>query len=84
VIHSKALEALHEWRQSAYLNSAESRIHHLYEWLKRGIKPWEWDHDNYADRPEAIGFFFPEDIENIKQIDYMEITRNNRESKAKR
>ena len=49
-----------------------------------GIKPWEWDHENYSgDRIDMIGFFYPEDIENIKQIEHYEaqhaeMERNNK------
>ena len=50
------------------------RLHFLYEWLQKGIKPWEWDHDNYYGSPEKeemYGRFYPEDIENIRQLDQM-------------
>lgn len=83
-VHSKALEALYEWQQTAYLNSYEARIHRVYQRLQLGIKPWEWDHENYAeDHPEYIGFFFPEDIENMWQIRQFEIEYAKRESKKK-
>jgi hypothetical protein len=48
------------------------RLWNLYEWLQKGIKPWEWDHDNYTGTPEKesmFGRFYDEDIENIRQID---------------
>jgi hypothetical protein len=38
------------------------------------MKPWEWDHDNYGpENPDMIGFFYPEDIENIKTLHEFEI-----------
>jgi hypothetical protein len=42
----------------------------LYDWLQKGIKPWEWDFESYGEGNEdMIGYFYPEDIENIKGID---------------
>jgi hypothetical protein len=68
--------AIYQYNQHGILNPAESRIHHLYQWLNKGIMPWMWDHENYTgDRADMIGFFYPEDIENIKQIEHYEYTR---------
>jgi hypothetical protein len=56
----------------------------LYELLEKNIKPWEWDYTSYsgdARRESMVGFFYPEDIENIKQIDRYKITGHNRSVK---
>ena len=47
----------------------EIRIRQLYEWLQMGIKPWEWDFERYGNNKDMIGFFYNDDLENIKQID---------------
>jgi hypothetical protein len=40
--------------------------------------PWMWDYENYiGDRVDMIGFFYPEDVENIKGIEYYENQRAN-------
>lgn len=68
--YSGNLRAIYEYGKSGILNSAESRIHHLYQFLDKDIMPWMWDHENYSlGNEDMIGFFYPEDIENIKQID---------------
>ena len=45
------------------------RIIQLYDWLQMGIKPWEWDYESYPEGSDMIGFFYPEDVENIKGIE---------------
>lgn len=51
----------------------EIRIRQLYEWLQMGIKPWEWDYERYSgDNKDMIGFFYNDDLENIKQLDEFE------------
>ena len=35
--------------------------------------PWMWDYDNYTS--DMIGYFYPEDINTIKQIRVMENNR---------
>jgi hypothetical protein len=59
----------------AYFDEEESRIKRLYDYLQLGIKPWEWDYETYSKDPEMIGFFYQEDIENIRQIDEFERKR---------
>ena len=47
--------------------------------------PWQWDFKNYWGSPrkeDMIGFFYPEDIENIKQIEKYKITGHNRQATA--
>lgn len=56
----------------AFFSSAEKRIKELYDWHQLGIKPWEWDFDTYSNDPEMIGFYYKEDLENIKQLDAYE------------
>ena len=49
--------------------------------------PWMWDFKSYSGSPEKeamIGFFYPEDIENIKQIDRYKITGHNRQAGSKK
>jgi hypothetical protein len=59
----------------------EHRIHKVYERVKVGIKPWEWDYENYSEEnSDMIGFFYPEDINTIEQLREFE---NERESKRK-
>jgi hypothetical protein len=37
------------------------------------IKPWEWDYPMYTgENSDMYGFYYPEDLENIKQLDEME------------
>jgi hypothetical protein len=80
---SKGLQAIYEYDQKAYLNPCEDRIHRLYQWLQMGVKPWEWDHEHYSNGHESyIGFFFPEDIENMKQIEQFKVERILRESRG--
>jgi len=55
-----------------YFDKEDKRIRFLYEKLKLGIKPWEWDYENYSKDPEMKGYFYPEDIINIEQIDEYE------------
>lgn len=51
----------------------------MYEWHKLGIKPWEWDYERYSeDRQDMIGFYYLEDLENIKQLDKLESDWNRR------
>jgi len=59
------------------------RIHDLYEFFKIGIMPWHYDFENYTgskdkDWMRRNQMFYPEDLENIRQIQKYE-----RESKAK-
>ena len=46
-----------------------------------------WDYQSYSgdSRREAmVGFFYPEDIENIKQINHYKITGHNRQAGSKK
>jgi len=46
--------------------------------------PWQWDYASYWGSPRKesmIGFFYPEDTENIKQIDNYKIVGHNRRAK---
>jgi len=52
------------------LNSAELRIIELHSLLKEGIKPWEWDYENYSDH-DMDGKFYQEDWHNLRAIDSM-------------
>jgi hypothetical protein len=61
-------------------------MYHLYELLEKNIMPWQWDFQSYTGTPEKVamvGFFYPEDIENIKQIERYKITGHNRSVKQK-
>ena len=61
---------------TAFFNEPEQRIRRLYELLQIGVKPWEWDYDNYSGKNKSMkGYFYLEDLENIKQIDYYERNR---------
>lgn len=51
----------------------EIRIRQLYDWFKIGVMPWMWDYERYSgDNKDMIGFFYNDDLENIKQIDAFE------------
>ena len=52
----------------AFFDKEDNRIRQLYEWVQLGIKPWEWDWENYEQDPEMKGYFYPEDIINMEQI----------------
>jgi len=59
-------------------------MHHLYEFLKRGIFPWMWDFENYTGSPDKDWMrknqmFYPEDLQNILQIDkYVRDSKSNK------
>jgi hypothetical protein len=57
---------------NTFFDEEDRRIKNLYNRLQLGIKPWEWDIDNYGRDPEMVGYFYPEDILNIEQIDEYE------------
>lgn len=70
--YSKAFKSYYQGFQ-AFFNLAEWRAKMVYERLQLNIKPWEWDHENYTgDNADMYGFFYPEDIANIEQIDRLE------------
>ncbi len=51
----------------------ESRIVKLYRLLDKDIMPWMWDWENYTgDKSDMVGFFYPEDINAIMQIQELE------------
>lgn len=52
------------------LNDAELRITQIHSLLKDGIKPWEWDSENYLDN-EMFGRFYQEDWANLRTIENM-------------
>jgi hypothetical protein len=82
VYENPALSSYYELGLSAYFNEMERRIHMVYERLKRNIKPWEWDWENYSgDNADMVGFFYPEDIEAVEQLKRFE---EERESKGKK
>lgn len=56
----------------AFFDYEDQRIRTLYERMKLGIKPWEWDYENYQKDKEMIGFFYPEDVINIEQLEEFE------------
>ena len=65
---------------TAYFSTAEQRIKRLYDWLQLGIKPWEWDYERYSgDKKEMVGFFYNDDLENIKDLDQFEKERKRRQ-----
>ena len=45
--------------------------------------PWMWDFDNYGgkENKDMIGWFYPEDIENIMQIKALESEFNRKQAK---
>ena len=54
------------------LNDAELRIMQLYTLLKDGIKPWEWDYENYSSENESMkGMFYQDDWHDVRAIDSM-------------
>lgn len=59
-----------------FFDKEDRRIKQLYEWLQLGIKPWEWDHENYERDPEMKGYFYAEDLINIQQLDEYERKAN--------
>lgn len=60
----------------------EQRIHRLYQRVKQGIKPWEWDWENYSgENSDMIGFYYDEDINAIEQLKGFERERENKGSK---
>ena len=71
VAQSKAFKAYYGG-MVAFFNNSEKRILFLYQKLKLGIMPWMWDYANYERDPEMKGYFYPEDIINIEQIDEYE------------
>lgn len=74
----KRSKAFQSWYRGypTFFDPEEKRIKTLYERLQLGIKPWEWDYKNYQRDKEMIGFFYPEDLENIKQLDEYERKAN--------
>ena len=57
----------------------EHRIVTLYQRLDKGIMPWMWDYDNYTgDNADMLGFFYPEDLAAIGQIQQLEGNKSNR------
>ena len=56
----------------AFFDYEDQRIRTLHRYLKLGIKPWEWDYENYQRDPEMIGYFYPEDILNLEALDEYE------------
>ena len=84
VSYSKFLETIYAHGMSGYDGTkSERRIKFLYEHLK-DMKPWEWDFENYGeDNKDMIGFFYPEDVENIKQLEYYEMQYAERQAKRK-
>jgi hypothetical protein len=70
----KENKAFQSWYRGypTFFDPAEKRIKNMYEWLQLGIKPWEWDYENYQKDKEMVGYFYPEDLENIKQLDEYE------------
>ena len=62
----------------------ESRIVKLYQLLEKDIMPWMWDYDNYSgDRQDMIGFFYPEDVNAIIQIQQLESEGERRRNNTK-
>ena len=58
----------------------EARIVKLYRLLPSNIMPWMWDYDNYTgDNADMMGFFYPEDINAIMQIQELENEGRNRQ-----
>ena len=52
----------------------EARINLLYVLLAKNIMPWMWDHEHYDNEynSDMIGFFYPEDLYAILQLQYLE------------
>ncbi len=66
------------------LNPMEYRIVKLYRLLDKDIMPWMWDYPNYTDNnADMVGFFYPEDIAAIMQIQELEAAGHERRSKEK-
>jgi len=60
----------------------EARIVKLYRLLDKDIMPWMWDWENYTgDKADMVGFFYPEDINAIMQIQELENEGEKRKQK---
>lgn len=46
--------------------------------------PWNWDYERYNRDKDMIGFFYPEDLENIRQLDKMEAAAKAKAAKGGR
>ncbi len=55
-----------------FFDSEDQRIRTLYKRLQLGIMPWAWDYKNYQRDPEMIGFFYPEDVDNLEALEEYE------------
>jgi hypothetical protein len=54
----------------------EYRIVTLYQLLDKGIMPWNWDYYNYTGQnSDMMGFFYPEDLAAIKQIQELQTAK---------
>ncbi|HTH22148.1 MAG TPA: hypothetical protein VL854_08020 [Nitrososphaeraceae archaeon] len=60
--------------EQVIFNDMEARINLLYVLLAKNIMPWMWDHEHYDNEynSDMIGFFYPEDLYAILQIQYLE------------
>ena len=57
----------------------EHRIVTLYQRLDKNIMPWNWDYEHYTgDNADMLGFFYPEDLAAIGQIQALESSRSKR------
>jgi len=80
-----ALLAYYQYGRTALFNKMEARICLLYNFLEKQIMPWQWDYDRYMDNnADMIGFFYPEDLAAILQIQGFESERRRRESQSKK
>lgn len=72
VTYSKAFKSYYQGYK-AFFDKAEWRAKEIYDLNAIGIKPWDWDYENYSGKNKfMIGYFYTMDIENIKQIHYYE------------
>ena len=80
VYENPAIKTRYKHGETVYgLTFAEFRICTLYDRLQKGIKPWEWDWQNYSgENEDMMGRFYPEDIANITQIEEFEGYRQRR------
>jgi len=60
----------------------EARIVKLYRLLDKDIMPWTWDWENYTgENSDMMGFFYPEDLNAIMQIQELESEGQKRRQK---
>ena len=78
---NEALYEIFENGKQGLCTPMESRIVLLYQLLDKDIMPWNWDYDNYTGiNADMVGFFYPEDLAAIQQIQQLEGARSQRKT----